>query len=628
MSQTPAPSKLRYELLGVGLITVIGAFLRFWELDSKGLWYDEFCAWYSFASGELLKTLKDVPDVHSPAFALLMMMLRKFFPMMDDYSVRILPASLGVTGVPILFFLGKRLFNARVGLLAAFILAIAPIHIELSRQVLMYSLTLNCILATAFFMYLATETGAIKHWCLASFFITCTLYSHPFGVFPVALITLALAFDSCVLDRAWRRIVAFISVWLAASLAFAPWLTYRIRIGKFSDTLYGTKIAKSESMGAYDRFRKIASWIWQGDNSAGTLPLPLCLLIIFLLVAAALYFRKKRRELLLIAVWSLTPLTVYAACEFYKSPAFPRYAMPAIPPIALLLSVGFFNLLAFTKGAPGLRYPVLVAATLGLGCLVTWNATVLSSQFIAPQLPGFRSVLRLIEAEAQDNVNVLTIAFESYGSHVTLNVVNRYAPSVESRFFLETRDRPYAFTEDLLNRGKIVWYVVSTRLPEKTREWLRTKKNVYAHEVGGYPIYAVLLIPDGAFADPAARNRYLEHIDAASVAAYQPYPVHALLRLAAGEEMHHGPNCVQARRYYEEALRSMAFIRRVAPFSSSAHWIAADILAKLERYDEAQREYSVAASLEFGADYEKLQRSRVSAAQMAEKQRNLNKPKS
>ena len=68
-------------------------------------------------------------------------------------------------------------------MLASMFLAIAPIHIELSRQVVMYTLMLVGVLLAVHFLYQAHERS-VRSWGLAGFFVACTLYAHPFGAFP------------------------------------------------------------------------------------------------------------------------------------------------------------------------------------------------------------------------------------------------------------------------------------------------------------------------------------------------------------------------------------------------------------------------------------------------------------
>ncbi|MDH5550968.1 MAG: glycosyltransferase family 39 protein, partial [Gemmatimonadota bacterium] len=54
--------------------------------------------------------------------------------------MRLLPAVFGIVAVPLMFLLGKRLFGARAGLLAATLVAFSPWHIYWSQYGRYYTL--------------------------------------------------------------------------------------------------------------------------------------------------------------------------------------------------------------------------------------------------------------------------------------------------------------------------------------------------------------------------------------------------------------------------------------------------------------------------------------------------------
>src|SRR5207248_4339625 len=79
----------------------------------------------------------------------------------DEAVLRTLSALLGALAVPLLGLLGAALFERRVGLLAAALLAGAPAHVFYSRDARMYPLlTLLLLLATYALVRATGERGA------------------------------------------------------------------------------------------------------------------------------------------------------------------------------------------------------------------------------------------------------------------------------------------------------------------------------------------------------------------------------------------------------------------------------------------------------------------------------------
>lgn len=141
-------------------IVAFGGLLRFYQIGSKGLWLDEaFSVWLSWQPvGEMLGWLVRI-DQHPPLYYTL---LHFWMALGDDAAtVRALSATLGTLTIPVMYLLGRRLADERVGLLAALILAAAPFHVRFAQEARMYTLlTLNAALALYFLARLLTDLRA------------------------------------------------------------------------------------------------------------------------------------------------------------------------------------------------------------------------------------------------------------------------------------------------------------------------------------------------------------------------------------------------------------------------------------------------------------------------------------
>ena len=143
-------------------IVALGGALRFYQIGSEGLWLDEaFSVWMSWQPvGKLLGWLVRI-DQHPPLYYLL---LHFWMALGDDEAtVRALSALFGTLTVPVMYLVGRRLADKRVGLLAALILAVSPFHVRFAQEARMYTLlALNASLALYALARLLTDSRAAK----------------------------------------------------------------------------------------------------------------------------------------------------------------------------------------------------------------------------------------------------------------------------------------------------------------------------------------------------------------------------------------------------------------------------------------------------------------------------------
>ncbi|MDQ1740419.1 MAG: hypothetical protein QOE53_2071 [Pseudonocardiales bacterium] len=154
--------------LPVVLILVLAAFLRFWQLDRVGFNSDE--AVYSgtaaaLAGDDTLRGMFPVFRAH-PLF-LQLLLSTVMHGGVSDWSARAITAAVGVAAVLATYALGRQLYDHRLGLVAALILAVMPYHVVVSRQVLLDGLMTLCATLVLYCVARYVESAAL-HWMLAS----------------------------------------------------------------------------------------------------------------------------------------------------------------------------------------------------------------------------------------------------------------------------------------------------------------------------------------------------------------------------------------------------------------------------------------------------------------------------
>jgi 4-amino-4-deoxy-L-arabinose transferase-like glycosyltransferase len=211
----------------VAVLAIVGlaAGIRAWDLGSSGPGLrgldEEFTL--SIASQSPLDVIADsaAEDTHPPLYYLV---LHGWMELAGDSRVAIRTPSLlfGVAAVGVLFLLGRALAGTRAGLVAAFLLALSPLHATYSQEARNYALLslaagLSCL---AFVHALRSATRAASAGYVAA--TALLLYTHVYGLFVVAAQLVVLAV--CLHRERWRGRRRWAVLTGSVGLLFLPWL--------------------------------------------------------------------------------------------------------------------------------------------------------------------------------------------------------------------------------------------------------------------------------------------------------------------------------------------------------------------------------------------------------------------
>ena len=147
----------------VAFITLVGAGLRVYLLDSKGMWLDEtFSVWLANHSvGDMLDWIVRI-DQHPPLYYLL---LHYWIKINGDtaYYARMLSVLFGVGTIPVLYLIGKRMSDGWVGVAAAVVMAFSPFNIRFAQETRMYTcLAFNAAVAIYALVILLTDSRSAR----------------------------------------------------------------------------------------------------------------------------------------------------------------------------------------------------------------------------------------------------------------------------------------------------------------------------------------------------------------------------------------------------------------------------------------------------------------------------------
>lgn len=193
----------------LAFLTAAGAVLRLYRLGTFGFWRDEaqgvFIALKPFPV-DIVRAL--ILDGHPPVLYFLSHFWIRFAGR-GELGIRLLAAITGIITIPLLFMLGRELFDRRVGLLAAAIGAALPLHVSVSREIRMYSVLALLITLSMLFLHRAWAHERRRDWAGYILAAILALYTHNFAALVIAaqglwaIFRMAWAPDERSRFRAW-----------------------------------------------------------------------------------------------------------------------------------------------------------------------------------------------------------------------------------------------------------------------------------------------------------------------------------------------------------------------------------------------------------------------------------------
>lgn len=133
------------------LILIAGFVLRAITLN-QSLWLDEAINVVHARNLDLITFLTQYPigDFHPPGYFFILWIWGHLFGF-SEISVRFPSLILGIGTIWFVYLLGKELFNKQTGIMAALLLAVAPLHVFYSQEARMYSFATFAVVASNYF---------------------------------------------------------------------------------------------------------------------------------------------------------------------------------------------------------------------------------------------------------------------------------------------------------------------------------------------------------------------------------------------------------------------------------------------------------------------------------------------
>jgi uncharacterized membrane protein len=356
---------------------LVGLALRTYRISAESLWLDEAES-FRFASGSLEVALA-AEKTNPPLYYVLLHFWIKVFGS-SEAALRSLSVIPGVLSILLTAFLGTRLFDRRVGAIAACFLAISTFHIGFSQEARCFALLLSLLLASMLAMdsALRQDTPRIAPWLIYIAATLAALYTHFYAVFFVAS-------QNAIVVVFWRDYRKKLWIWAATQLvllaAFSPWMLtmlhaaggggqlHRYLLAKVPQAVFSfvfgeTLIPMNESAVLNIRTTLASGW--------PVVVLSLCSFCVLMLSG----FRAARyywRGFVFAVIMAVGPILLALIVSFKVPLLDRRYLIAASPPLYFILASG--AVYTWFTGSRVARFVVTgsALAVVGLAMLSTWQ---------------------------------------------------------------------------------------------------------------------------------------------------------------------------------------------------------------------------------------------------------------
>ena len=456
---------------------LVGFALRYYTLDRKSLWIDEVHT-FNDSKGGLFEHIKDIKEGeaelrHPPLFYALTHLFHPFEK--PERDLRIIPLLFGTLSIPMIYFL-SRLFSPSIAVPCTLSLSFMTYHISYSQEGRAYALILflgmvGLYLLMKYIMTLKKRYLIGTAFCYAIAFHT----SYSFILFMI----FSQGFWFYRIEGTNRKpaLSPFLTLNGLALLLCLPWILFVWFVHKSgveSDLLY-THV--------FGSFFAVFS-----DLLNDWVPFfPLTLVSVILLFLFPFFAKNKRNALLLLSIFTLPVVSLYAFCNLFNIYHFfsSKYVINFLP----LLLVALYLSLQTIEGRFEKLRRIISLKLLFIILFIGSNMMILPLYYRA-QKQDFRGLVSYLEGNLRDGdrIFVKSVAYmpgilhyfkvypKSRYYHFPFRWIDSEKKEFEYEVVLSSADKRITifFTNIPLQRylegGKRLWVVVGTPAVKEMKE--------------------------------------------------------------------------------------------------------------------------------------------------------------
>lgn len=158
-------------------LTIIGLFLRLYNLGYNSLWLDE-ASTLTFATMSIPGIWEATTggEFNPPLFYWIEHGMLVFGN--NEFVLRFVPAILGILTIPLVYVAGKEFLDQNIGIIAAAAVTFSPFLIFYSQEARAYSMGLFLVVLAIIFFLRALKSGEILPWALFGLFSALAFWTH------------------------------------------------------------------------------------------------------------------------------------------------------------------------------------------------------------------------------------------------------------------------------------------------------------------------------------------------------------------------------------------------------------------------------------------------------------------
>lgn len=322
--------RLNNHLIILIVIIFLASYLRLTNL-TQPIWPDE--ALYAKTAENLYNgeglTFDGTPWRHQPPLFVLFITLSYIILGVSEASTRIVGPLFGILGIIAVYYLGKQLYNEKVGIIAAFFLGVTPVHWFLSRMILTDIALTTLITLTILFFYISTEKEGKYAWATG---VLIALVGLTKRVGPIIYLILISYLITTERNINWIKKKEYQTIFGISFLLQIPWLAIKSGTLRRSSTLYTGYIAELSIPSHQGVFTVLKALPYTVSKPV----LLLALLGIFYMV------KKVKKEDILVITPIIVFLLVYMLWGGTRIEA-PRYLIPIVPFFCIISANAIHN---------------------------------------------------------------------------------------------------------------------------------------------------------------------------------------------------------------------------------------------------------------------------------------------
>ena len=202
--------------------------LRLYRLGADSLWYDEAVSALLASKPLAAMWVHTAGDIHPPFYYALL----HFWTVVagqSEFAYAFFSVSFSMATIPLIAYLGLRLYGGRTGVLAALLFAASPFGIWYAQEVRMYTLGVFLLLGALLLSLNVLQRPTTPYRSLILYAIVAALALWTLYYSAFALVALNIFVILWLWIHARRRLIPWLLAQLGALVLFLPWLATALR---------------------------------------------------------------------------------------------------------------------------------------------------------------------------------------------------------------------------------------------------------------------------------------------------------------------------------------------------------------------------------------------------------------